>query len=52
MIFAREVSDNLTGLVKKIDAATEKNSSCNMGSFVVFLNDDESLEMKLQEMAK
>ena len=52
MIFAREVSDNLTGLVKKIDAATEKNSSCNMGSFVVFLNDDESLEKKLQEMAK
>ena len=52
MIFAREVSDNLTGLVKKIDAATDKNSSCNMGSFVVFLNDDESLEKKLQEMAK
>jgi hypothetical protein len=52
MIFAREVSDNLTGLVKKIDAATAKNSDCRMGSFVVFLNDDESLEGKLKEMAK
>ena len=44
MIFAREVSDNLTSLVKKVDAATAKNSACRMGSFVVFLNDDESLE--------
>ena len=52
MVFAREVSDNLTGLVKNIDAATEKNSSCRMGSFVVFLNDDESLEAKLKAMAK
>lgn len=52
MIFAREVSDNLTGLVKKIDAATAKNSDCRMGSFVVFLNDDESIEGKLKELAK
>ena len=40
MIFAREVSDPLTSLVKKIDEATAKNSSCRMGSFVVFLSDD------------
>lgn len=52
MIFAREVSDNLTGLVKKIDTATAKNSDCRMGSFVVFLNDDESIEGKLKELAK
>jgi hypothetical protein len=52
MIFAREVSDDLTSLVKKIDEATQKNSDCKMGSFVVFLNDDESLEKKLKEMAK
>jgi hypothetical protein len=49
MIFAREVSDPLTSLVKKIDEATAKN---NMGSFVVFLNDDESLKNKLKELAK
>ncbi len=52
MIFAREVSDPLTSLVKKIDEATAKNSSARMGSFVVFLNDDESLEEKLKSIAK
>ncbi len=52
MIFAREVSDPLTSLVKKIDAATAKHSDCHMGSFVVFLNDDEGLEKKLKELAK
>jgi hypothetical protein len=48
MIFAREVSDPLTSLVKKIDAATAQNRNCSMGSFVVFLSDDESLEKKLK----
>ena len=51
MIFAREVSDPLTSLVKKIDEATAKNKDARMGSFVVFLNDDESLEKKLKEVA-
>jgi hypothetical protein len=52
MIFAREVSDNLTSLVKKIDAATVKNSKARMGSFVVFCNDDEKLESQLKTLAK
>lgn len=52
MVFAREVSDPLTSLVKKIDAATAKNSGCKMGSFVVFCSDDEGLEAKLKELAK
>ena len=51
MIFAREISDSLTSLVKKLDAATAKNSSCNMGSFVVFCNDDEGLEKTLKALA-
>ncbi len=51
MIFAREVSDNLTSLVKKIDAATEKNRDARMGSFVVFCNDDEGLKKKLETLA-
>ncbi len=51
MIFAREVSDSLTSLVKKIDAATAKNSAHNMGSFVVFMSDDEGLEKKLKNLA-
>ena len=51
MIFAREVSDPLTSLVKKIDAATVKNNECKMGSFIVFLNDEEGLDKKLKDLA-
>jgi hypothetical protein len=51
MIFAREVSDALTSLVKKIDEATDKHSDCRMGSFVVFCSDDEGLERKLKDLA-
>jgi hypothetical protein len=52
MIFAREITDGLTSLVKKLDEATDKNSDCRMGSFVVFCSDDEGLEKKLQELDK
>ena len=51
MIFAREINDGLTSLVKKIDEATDKNSDCRMGSFVVFCSDDEGLEKKLKDLA-
>jgi hypothetical protein len=52
MIFAREISDGLTSLVKKIDEATVKNSKARMGSFVVVCNDDEKMEDKLKSLAK
>lgn len=52
MIFAREISDNLTSLVKQIDSATAKHADCRMGSFVVFLNDEEGFDKKLKELAK
>src|SRR5439155_23058348 len=52
MIFAREVSDSLTSLVKKIDAATVEDKSCKMGSFIVFCTDDDDLKDKLKELAK
>jgi hypothetical protein len=52
MIFAREISDGLTSLVKKIDEATVKNSKAKMGSFVVVCNDDEKMEGKLKDLAK
>ena len=52
MIFAREVSDSLTSLVKKIDAETAKNKSAKMGSFVVFLTDDEKLDDALKSLAE
>jgi hypothetical protein len=52
MIFAREISDNLTSLVKKMDAATAENKKARMGSFVVFCTDDEGLEKKLKDLAE
>jgi hypothetical protein len=53
MIFAREVSDNLTSLVKKLDSETAKHSDCKMGSFVVFCTgENEKLETQLKELAK
>src|SRR5262249_50664108 len=52
MIFAREISDSLTSLVKKLDESTGKNKSARMGSFVVFCSDSEGLDAKLKELAK
>jgi hypothetical protein len=52
MIFAREVSDSLTSLVKKIDAATVKYEKLEMGSFVVFCNNDDGLKDKLKKLAE
>jgi hypothetical protein len=46
------VSDPLTSLVKKIDEATEKNKGCRMGSFVVFLSDEEKLKDQLKQLAE
>jgi hypothetical protein len=52
MIFARDVSPELTMLIKKIDAETAKNKDAKMGSFVVFLSDKEGLEGQLKSLAK
>ena len=51
MVFARECSDNLGKLIKKIDACTAKHSDCKMGSFVVFCSNEEGLETKLKKFA-
>jgi hypothetical protein len=52
MVFAREVSEPVTKLVKQLDAATVKHSDAKMGSFFVFLGDDEVLENKLKNLAQ
>src|SRR5262245_33930640 len=52
MIFAREASDSLTSLVKKIDAATVENKDKNMCSFITFLTDDEDAADKLKKVAE
>jgi hypothetical protein len=51
MIFAREVTPELTTLIKKIDVATAKNQKARMGSFVVFLSDKEGLDAQLKSLA-
>jgi hypothetical protein len=52
MVFARELSDPVIQLIKKLDAESVKNAKKQMGSFVVFLSDDESLCDKLKALAE
>jgi hypothetical protein len=52
MIFAREQTDDLTALIKKVDACTEQNKDAKMGSFVVYLNDSEGLSDQLKKVAE
>lgn len=53
MIFARTPDcKEVTTLIAKIDAATKENAKADMGSFVVFLGDEEKLETPLKEIAK
>lgn len=52
VVFARTADCPATQkLIKALDAATAKNSSCEMGSYVVFMSDEEKLEDKLKEFA-
>jgi hypothetical protein len=51
MIFARQVTPEVAKLIKKVDTCTAKHSDCSMGSFVVFLSDDEGLAKKLETLA-
>jgi len=52
MIFARDLTDPLMKLIARIDEATEKHRDQEMGSFVVFLSEDEQLKGKLEAAAK
>jgi hypothetical protein len=52
MVFARDASDPVVALLKKLDAETAKNSGAKMGSFVVFCSDDEAMEKKLKGLAE
>ena len=52
-IFAREITDELTSLVKAIDKQVAENEDKKMAAFVVFLTDDpDALEPKLKELAQ
>lgn len=53
MIFARSTDCPMTEkLLKKLDEVTAKNTDCSMGSFVVFLSDDDKIETSLKSMAE
>jgi hypothetical protein len=51
-IFAREIDDTLTGLLKKVDEATVANRKKEMGSFVIFLNKTEEMEKAAKELGE
>jgi hypothetical protein len=52
-IFAREITDNLTSLVKQIDEQIGANSDQKMAGFVVLLTDDpDAAEPVLKELAE
>jgi hypothetical protein len=52
MIFAREVSDPLTSLVKQVDTAAGELSGQNTDVFVIFCSDDAKLEAKLKDLVE
>jgi hypothetical protein len=52
MIFAREPNAQLGKLLKKIDAACEKNAKAKLSSFVVFCTKDDEAETKAKKCAK
>lgn len=52
-IFAREVTDNLASLVKKIDETVGKNGDKQMAAFVVLLSEDpDAAAPQLESLAK
>lgn len=52
-MIARDLTDDLTGLVKAIDTKVADNKSKKMAAFVVLLTDDpDKLEPKLEALAK
>ena len=52
-IFAREVTPDLTSLVKKLDAAVADHKDAKMASYVIILSDDgDKLEKSLKALAE
>ncbi len=51
-IFARKLDKSVAKLIKQIDAATAANAKHDMGSYVVFLSNDDKLPARAKELAK
>jgi hypothetical protein len=52
LVFAREVSEPLTALVKKLDAEVARNRAARLRAVVVVLSDDEATEEKLKKLGE
>jgi hypothetical protein len=52
MIFAHEVTPELTRLLKRVDQIAGKHQDAEMGSFVVFVSEDGGLESQLKDLAR
>jgi len=52
MIFAREPSDAVMALLRRVDAATTDHYAAGLRSFVVFLSDKDGLDTQLAEAAQ
>ena len=53
VVFAREVTPDLTSLVKQLDTAIADSKDTRTGSFVVVMTDDtDKMEKSLKEMAE
>ena len=51
MIFAREINDRLTSLVKKVDSTTWELAR-GIDTFVIFLGDEKEMEAKVKKMVE
>jgi hypothetical protein len=52
LVFAREITNPLTTLVKKLDAEVAKRKSAKLRAIVVILSDDYALETSLKDYGK
>jgi hypothetical protein len=52
LVFAREISNPLTDLVKKLDAEVTKSKPAKLRAVVVFLSDDDALETNLKDFGE
>jgi hypothetical protein len=52
VVFARDLTPGVEKLIKQLDACTVKNNGKSMGSYAVFMSDNESLQGKLEGLVK
>jgi hypothetical protein len=52
VVFARNLTPSVGKLIQQLDAVTVKNSGKSMGSYAVFMSDDEKLQGNLETLAK